>query len=172
MKNAPPDTIVKIVHDTVRVENAGMTQAARDNQQLYTEIKKGLADGWNEGGSSHAEYSSSITDVFVPIVFFVICGYVLIKNIEAKRALRLAMIEKGMDPVLANSRTDDSQHIFTSLRRGLVFSCIGVALIIGYFFDMSTIGKEGFLTFAFSVAGAGLGYVLYHMSVKPKNISK
>ncbi len=165
MKAKAADTVVKVVHDTIRIT---------DTSSTYTEIKKGITDGLAESEREDAVrgYSSSsaqgIGDVLVPVVMFCILGYVISRNIEAKRATRLAMIERGMDPSFMDTKPSDRSKIFSSLRMGMFLAGIGIGLILGYVTTPAEEANSDLIIFAAGSIGGGLGFILYHYLARNK----
>lgn len=141
-----------VMRDTIKIG---------DSSTIYTEIKKGASDGWNESESRNS--ASGIADHLVPLTFFIATAFVLTRLIDYKRSSRLSMIEHGMDPSIPASRNDDDLRIYTSLRRGLILLGSGLGLIIGYMVPMSGNGDEDLFTFATCIVGGGIGYVLYFL---------
>lgn len=141
-----------VMRDTIKIG---------DSSTIYTEIKKGASDGWNEGESHNS--ASGIADHLVPLTFFIATAFVLTRLIDYKRSSRLSMIEHGMDPSIPGPRIDDDLRIYTSLRRGLILLGSGLGLIIGYMVPMSGNGDEDLFTFATCIVGGGIGYVLYFL---------
>lgn len=143
-----------VMRDTIKIG---------DSSTIYTEIKKGASDGWNESESRNS--ASGIADHLVPLTFFIATAFVLTRLIEYKRSSRLSMIEHGMNPSIPEDYADidDDLRIYTSLRRGLILLGSGLGLIIGYMVPMSGNGDEDLFTFATCIVGGGIGYVLYFL---------
>jgi hypothetical protein len=141
-----------VVRDTIRIG---------DSSSIYTEIKKGASDGWNESESHNSV--SGIADLLVPLTFFIATAFVLTRLIDYKRSSHISMIEHGMDPSLPAPRNDDDLRIYSSLRRGLILLGSGLGLIIGYMVPVSGNADGGLISFATCVIGGGIGYVVYFL---------
>jgi hypothetical protein len=86
-------------------------------------------------------------------------------NIEARNKERLALIEKGMDPNLANPGTE--KHVSnTPLLIGLIliFACIGRIIAYTSAFNFNN-GDKTFI-FALPAFFAGLAFLAYHLYQK------
>lgn len=141
-----------VLRDTIRIG---------DSSSIYTEIKKGASDGWNESKSHNSV--SGIADLLIPLTFFIATAFVLTRLIDYKRSSRLAMIEHGMDPTVTTSRNDDDLRIYSSLRRGLILLGLGLGLIVGYTVPIAVRADEDLVIFATSLVGGGIGYVVYFL---------
>ncbi|MFM8568101.1 MAG: DUF6249 domain-containing protein [Candidatus Kapaibacterium sp.] len=158
MKAKTVDTVVQVIHDTVRVT---------DTSSTYTEIKKGITDGLAESerestGSSPQDNSSGFGNILVPLVLFWMLGYVISKGIEAKRATRIAMIERGMDPSFMDAKPSDRSKVFSSLRTGMFLSGIGLGLILGFLAKPVGEDNSDLFVIAGGMIGGGIGYIAYH----------
>ena len=141
-----------VLRDTIKIG---------DSSSIYTEIKKGASDGWNESESHNAV--SGIADLLVPLTFFIATAFVLTRLIDYKRSSRISMIEHGMDPSIPAPRNDDDLRIYSSLRRGLILLGSGLGLIVGYMVPVSGNADEDLFTFATCIIGGGIGYVVYFL---------
>lgn len=102
----------------------------------------------------------------IPIL--AVLGLVIIfwRKGESNRQIRLAMIEKGMDPSLLVERVDENSKKYASLRFGLLAAGAGLGLIIGNIVTSSMpLGQENpepiVLSSLLLFSGAGL--VVYHI---------
>ena len=107
--------------------------------------------------------------VFIPIIAIISVFFMLWRSSEAKKAVRLAMIEKGMDPSLLDDRTprEDSKK-YASLRIGLAIGGAGLGLLIAtgivMFFSPAHLGDWTVaIVFACVSIGAGIGLSVYHI---------
>ena len=106
-----------------------------------------------------------IIGVFIPIVAIIGAFLVVWRSIESKRALRLAMIEKGMDPSLLEAPTDESSKKFGALRFGMLLAGVGFGLMLAIFlvsyFNMGH--YEPAVFFGSAILFGGVGLVAYHI---------
>jgi hypothetical protein len=117
---------------------------------------------------NESEEHDLIPFVALSIPILAIIGLVIIlwRRSESNRQIRLAMIEKGMDPSLLVERADENSKKYASLRFGLLATGAGFGLIIGNVL-MRTLpmGEENpepiVLSSLLLFSGAGL--VVYHM---------
>ncbi len=110
-----------------------------------------------------------IIEVFIPIVAILGAFWIVYKSIEAKRAIKLALIEKGMDAsALAEPKNENSKK-YSALRYGLLLCGLGLGLIVGMtaspFFGLRDDSAVLF-TLASATLGGGLGMVAYHLMVR------
>lgn len=102
----------------------------------------------------------------IPILAIIGLVIILWRRGESNRQIRLAMIEKGMDPSHLVERVDENSKKYASLRFGLLATGAGLGLIIGNIL-MRTLpmGEENpepiVLSSLLLFSGAGL--VVYHM---------
>jgi len=102
----------------------------------------------------------------IPIVAIVGLVIIFWRKGEANRQIRLAMIEKGMDPSLLIERSDENSKKYASLRFGLLATGAGLGLVLGNILVNTTnLGVEGpepiILSSVLLFSGAGL--VVYHL---------
>lgn len=102
----------------------------------------------------------------IPILAIIGLVIILWRRGESNRQIRLAMIEKGMDPSHLVERVDESSKKFASLRFGLLATGAGLGLIIGNIIvNTTSIGVEDpepiILSSLLLFSGAGL--VVYHL---------
>ncbi len=106
-----------------------------------------------------------IIGVFIPIIAIIGAFLVVWRSIESKRALRLAMIEKGMDPSLLEAPTDESSKKFGALRFGMLLAGVGFGLMLAIFLiSLFNIGHfEPAVFFGSAIFFGGVGLVAYHV---------
>lgn len=104
-----------------------------------------------------------------PIIAIISVFFMLWRASEAKKVVRLAMIEKGMDPSLLDDRTprEDSKK-YASLRVGLAIGGAGLGLLIAtgivMYFGHAHLGDWTVaIVFACVSIGAGIGLSVYHI---------
>lgn len=106
--------------------------------------------------------------LIIPLAFIVGGFVVLYKKIEASRNLRLAMIERGMDPSLVESRPNESTHKYGALRAGLLLAGVGFGLLMAIFI-LNNWPYPQFVELIFiclPLFFGGLGLVTYHIVVR------
>jgi len=118
--------------------------------------------GWNEEIFLH-EFLSAL----VPIAFAVITGILIWKRLETRKAVELAMIEKGLDP-RGTIPEPDSTRKFRALRFGLLLVGVGLglcmAMIVWNVFDWAIAYDYRPLVALTSVAFfSGLALTVYHI---------
>lgn len=105
----------------------------------------------------------------IPIFAIISVFFMLWRASEAKKVVRLAMIEKGMDPSVLDDRTprEDSKK-YASLRIGLAIGGAGLGLLIAtwivmYFTEARLGDWTVAVVFACVSIGAGVGLSIYHI---------
>jgi hypothetical protein len=106
-----------------------------------------------------------IIGVFIPIVAILGAFLVVWRSIESKRALRMAMIDKGMDPSLLEAPTDESSKKFGALRFGMLLAGVGFGLMLAIFIVSfwETGQYESAVFFGSALLFGGVGLVAYHI---------
>lgn len=80
-----------------------------------------------------------------------------IASIEAKNKERLKLIEKGMDPSIANTKPDNGPILLS----GLLFSGIGFGAFIGYMISLCFQQDRNILIIALTILFGGVGLISY-----------
>lgn len=110
-----------------------------------------------------------IIGVFIPIVAILGSFLIVYKSIESKRAIKLALIEKGMDASMLAEPTNEDSKKYSALRYGLLLCGLGLGLIVGIT-ATSALFMDGdstvFIVIACATLGGGLGMVAYHLMVR------
>lgn len=105
--------------------------------------------------------------ILVPLVAIGMSIFLAIRAVEAKKAVRLAAIEKGMDPsMLFNEQQTEGSRKFRSLRLGLLFGGIGLGLLVGGIFSFATNTSEERSTLIIISSAflfGGLGLVIFYL---------
>lgn len=110
-----------------------------------------------------------IVGVFIPVIAIVGGLYVAYKAIEAKRAVKLALIEKGMDAALLAEPINEDSKKYGALRYGLLIGGIGIGLIAGVIINAAIFlddSSRTSVTIGCATLFGGLGMVTYHLMVK------
>lgn len=77
--------------------------------------------------------SSDSDDAFallIPLLFITGASFIVWRSIESRRDVRMAMIDKGMNPSLSQEPTDESSRKFSALRFGMLLTGVGFGLLI------------------------------------------
>ncbi|MBU3680136.1 MAG: hypothetical protein FGM32_11120 [Candidatus Kapabacteria bacterium] len=102
----------------------------------------------------------------VPIVFALTAGVLIWKRLDTRRAIELAMIEKGLDP-RGGITEKDSTRKFRALRFGLLLVGVGlglgVAMVIWNLFDFQLGGYRPHVALTSVAFFSGLALTVYHI---------
>ncbi len=101
-----------------------------------------------------------------PIVFAITAGILIWKRIDTRRAIELAMIDKGLDP-RGGITERDSTRKFRALRFGLLLVGVGlglcVAMVIWNFFDFQLDEYRPLVALTSVAFFSGLALTVYHI---------
>lgn len=112
-----------------------------------------------------ATESGSEFDILFPLLFIAGASLVVWRGIESRRDVRLAMIEKGMNPSLSNETADESSKKFSALRFGMLLTGVGFGLLIAIMivnFWPTVQYVEG-IFIGSSLLYGGIGLMVYHV---------
>lgn len=98
----------------------------------------------------------------ISLSFFVI--FIIYKAIKLKNQEKLALIEKGMDPTLADSKSKSQQN---SLKNGLLLIGIALGVLCGYILNL-TIGIPNFVAYSTMIL-IFCGIILIYIHKSKKN---
>ncbi|MCX6139866.1 MAG: hypothetical protein NTX15_03395 [Candidatus Kapabacteria bacterium] len=107
-----------------------------------------------------------IIGVMIPIIAIIGAFFVVWRNIDSKKALRMAMIEKGMDPSLLIDRADESSRKYGALRFGMLLAGIGLGLLVAFLIVSSSVIDGNYIPLVFisnALLFGGLGLIGYHL---------
>ncbi|HLP28378.1 MAG TPA: DUF6249 domain-containing protein [Candidatus Didemnitutus sp.] len=107
-----------------------------------------------------------IIGVMIPIIAIFGSFFVVWRGIESKRVLRMAMIEKGMDPSLLIDRNDESSKKYGALRFGMLLAGVGLGLLVAFVIVSSSMINENHQPLVFissSLLFGGIGLIGYHL---------
>lgn len=117
-------------------------------------------------------HSDNVEHKFIPFVallipIIAIIGFIVVmwRRNESNRQIRLAMIEKGMDPSLLVERTDENSKKYASLRFGLLAAGAGLGIIVGNVLVKTTnigMDSEEMVILSSVLLFSGAGMVAYH----------
>ena len=108
----------------------------------------------------------SIIGVSIPIISIIVVFLFLWRSNEAKKAVRLAMIERGMDPGLLQEQPNESSRKYGALRIGMLLAGVGLGILVGFLINVALLPEHGnhwplvIISSALLFGGAGL--ILYH----------
>lgn len=117
------------------------------------------------GNEKISSDSEDVLEILIPIVFVVAASFVVFRSIESRRYVRLAMIEKGMNPMLSYGPLDESSRKFSALRLGMLLAGIGFGLLIAIVIVNvwpTILFVEGIFVGS-SLLNGGLGLMVYHI---------
>lgn len=109
---------------------------------------------------------AGMVGVFIPIISIIAVFLFLWRLSENKKKVRIAMIDKGMDPTLLNSPQDESSRKFGALRWGMVLLGTGLGLLIGLVVVRFLRWEDvvgSFLIISCMLLFSGLALVLYNI---------
>lgn len=158
------DTTLDTVNQHVQaiVQDSAYYQYKLDSMRIATKAQAPW-DSEESGPEAYVPFAGML----VPLVAIAMSIFLAIRAVEAKRAVRLAAIEKGMDPsMLFNEQQTEDSRKFRSLRFGLLLGGIGLGLLIGAIFVHNTSMSEEFSTlviFASAFLFGGLGLVIFYL---------
>lgn len=74
--------------------------------------------------------SDDAFELLIPLLFITGASFIIWRGIESRRDVRMAMIEKGMEPLLTRESSDESSKKFSALRFGMLLTGVGFGLLI------------------------------------------
>ena len=83
-------------------------------------------------GKSSSIPASEVIGVTIPIFITLFVFLYLWRLSEAKRAVRVAMVEKGMDPSVLDVPVNENSRKYGALRIGMLLAGIGAGLLVGF----------------------------------------
>lgn len=157
----------QVIQETVspQVDSQGLTTAERfrlDSMQMQHDFDLHEAAIRQDRVTSPED----IIGVFIPIVAILGAFLVVWRGIESKRALRMAMIEKGMDPSLLVERSDESSKKYGALRFGMLLAGVGLGLLVAFVIvSSSSIGSnmQPLVFISSALLFGGIGLIGYHL---------
>lgn len=147
------------------VDSQGLSTAEQfrlDSMQKQHDFELREAEIRQQRGTNPEE----IIGVFIPIIAILGSFLVVWRGIESKRALRMAMIEKGMDPSLLIDRNDESSKKYGALRFGMLLAGVGLGLLVAFVMVMSFFVESNYKPLVFissSLLFGGIGLIGYHL---------
>lgn len=142
---------------------ADTVQRATDS--ISTKISSAVVQHRHQAGVT--DVIELVLGALVPIAFVIVAGILIWKRLETRKAIELAMIEKGLDP-RGTIPEPDSTRKFRALRFGLLLVGVGlglcIAMIVWNVFDWAIAYSYRPLVALTSVAFfSGLALTVYHI---------
>ena len=109
-------------------------------------------------------------EIIVPVTLFLSIAVVLYSLIQARNRERMAMIEKGFDASLLNSRPDNRTGKFGALKVGIAAVGVGLGFLVGSILESATTLNDEAAYFSMIALFGGLGLIIYYMIVKEKDV--
>ena len=121
--------------------------------------------------------ATEVIGVSIPIVMVIIVFLYLWRLSEAKKAVRVAMIEKGMDPSVLDMPGNENSRKYGALRIGMLLAGIGAGLLVGFVITTALdLWNQEFvplIIISSALLFGGGGLIAYHKMVdKMENGSK
>lgn len=109
-------------------------------------------------------------EIIVPVTLFISIAVVLYSLIQARNRERMAMIEKGFDASLLNSRPDNRTGKFGALKVGIAAVGVGLGFLVGSILESATTLDDEAAYFSMIALFGGLGLIIYYMIVRQKEM--
>ncbi len=111
-----------------------------------------------------------MAEVFVPIIFFFVVGGIIASFVLTRHKERMTMLDRGLSPEDIKQlyeRSAGKANPYSSLKWGIVFLSIGLAVIVGMLLRETTYVEEGIYPALITLFG-GAGLIVYYMTVRKK----
>jgi hypothetical protein len=109
-------------------------------------------------------------EIIIPIVFFISVAAIWGAIILTRHKERMTIIDKGVNPVDLKTmyeRSSRPSNPLTSLKWGILFVCVGLALLIGIWLRDMFFFNDGVIPGLMAVFG-GAGLVLFYFIASKK----
>jgi hypothetical protein len=107
--------------------------------------------------------------LLIPIMAIILGSIIGLRALEARRAERLAMIERGVDASLFTPPAEELRK-YRALRQGMTWGGLGAGLLVGTLFSQnvppSRHDAEELIILGSALTGAGLGLLAYYILVR------
>lgn len=116
----------------------------------------------------------SPTEVIVPVIFFISVVAIWGGVILTRHRERMTIIDKGMSPADMKAlyeRNWKASSPLTSLKWGILFVCVGLAVLIGIWLRDQYFFNDGVIPGLMAVFG-GAGLVLFYLIASRKTQSQ
>jgi hypothetical protein len=111
-------------------------------------------------------------EIFVPIVFFFVVAAIFGSLILTRHKERMTMLDKGMKPEDIKQlymRSSSQATPLGSLKWGIVFVAIGLAVILGMWIRESLYVEEGIYPALIALFG-GAGLIIFYAVARRKSV--
>lgn len=110
-------------------------------------------------------------EILIPLVFFISVAAIFITHITSRHRERMAMVEKGLstDEIKAYFTREIRRDPFSSLKWGLLFVCVGLAVVLGNFLHQQYDVEEGVIIGLVCIF-AGCGLLIYYGIASKKDV--
>jgi Domain of unknown function (DUF6249) len=128
-------------------------------------IRPSLTKQNTELNTIHITQEHPMSEVFIPIFFFLVVGGTIAVAILTKHRERLTMLDKGLSPqdikALYERSTSRPQNVASALKWGIVFISVGLAVLLGMWLREQFRIDEVVYFGLISLFG-GIGLVIYY----------
>jgi hypothetical protein len=102
-------------------------------------------------------------EALVPVMFFLVCGAVAAFALFTRHRERITMLEKGLGPedIRKLYMSGRSVNPLASLKWGMVFAGVGLAGLVGMWFEQAYAVPDGIYPSLVALFG-GLALILFH----------
>ena len=102
-------------------------------------------------------------EILIPIAFFITAFGILYVIFSTRNKERLALIEKGADASLFQSKRNNKHH---SLKAGMFLAGIGLGILLGNILDVTTQLKEEVAYFSMIFLCGGFSLIFFYLYAK------
>ncbi|MCU0329941.1 MAG: hypothetical protein MUC47_03065 [Candidatus Kapabacteria bacterium] len=107
--------------------------------------------------------------LLIPIMAIILGSIIGMRALEARRAERLAMIERGVDASMFTPPAEELRK-YRALRQGMTWGGLGAGLLAGTLFSnnipLNRPDSEELIMLGAALLGAGLGLLAYYILVR------
>ena len=111
-----------------------------------------------------------MAELIVPTIFFLVVGGIIASFVLTRHKERMTMLDRGLSPEDIKQLYERSAGRFnpySSLKWGIVFVSIGLAVVIGMWLREVTYVEEGIYPALIALLG-GAGLIIYYMIIRKK----
>lgn len=174
--SALPDTSGSSVSRTEQhvVRTEGMVQISGSDSIDLGVAPNGARMRVSEPSAKEHGLAEDAVGALVAITFFLVIGAVVWKRIDSDKKLRLALIERGLDP--STLKGPDSTKRFGALRFGMMLVGTSIGLLTGFLLnsfsgDRIALEHHEFVVLMTTLFFTGMSLILYHMIAASLNRS-
>lgn len=113
--------------------------------------------------------ATEVIGVSIPIIVIIIVFLYLWRLAESKKAVRIAMIERGMDPSVLDLPANESSRKYGALRVGMLLAGFGAGLLAGFaineIFGLWHYEFSPLIVISSALLFGGGGLIAYHRMV-------